>query len=453
MIEHRFACTKTIFLGLYQKFLDQDHSALLLSDTQDQPSYLFLFASDISDPRVEVNPWDQLKSDLHFSKTASLTPRYVGYLSYEMGAFSDPGYRPSIPQLPIPLTSFFKASVVCRWINTTLTISIFDEAENLSILLRAYWEELIRSLTSFQTVFQDMQLLSESDDLNSYLDKIDKAKNYIHEGDIYQVNLSRSAIYQTSCSGFDIFLKLIENNQNPFSAYLKMPGYEILSISPERFLKFDGNTLETCPIKGTIRRGQNSFDDQILLKTLLQSEKENAELMMICDLMRNDLGKIAQIGSVHCPALKNILKLSNVFHLYSVVRASPLDIHPVDMIRSCFPAGSITGCPKIRAMQIIQEIEQRPRHIYCGAIGYFTGQGTFDFNVSIRTALLKNRHLEMQTGGAITIDSDPYSEFEETFYKGNPFMQISQEIKKTRFAYTHQTLEDLTSSIDLHCRV
>jgi len=146
--------------------------------------------------------------------------------------------------------------------------------------------------------------------------------------------------------------------------------------------------------------------------------------------MRNDLGRVSEIGSVRCLNRVKLLTLSNVFHLESVIEGRALDLHPIDLIRKCFPAGSITGCPKIRSMQIINELEKRPRHIYCGSIGYLTGQGDFDFNVAIRTGVFKEGFLELQLGGAITYDSLLEEEYQETCHKGSPFKKAISQLKR-----------------------
>ena len=155
---------------------------------------------------------------------------------------------------------------------------------------------------------------------------------------------------------------------------------------------------------------------------------------MICDLMRNDLGKVSQIGSVKVHAEKKLLTLPSLFHLYSEISSKPLPgTHPVDLLKASFPSGSITGCPKLRSMETIYKLESRPRHIYTGSIGYFTGEGDFDFNVAIRTAVVQNNYLELQVGGAIVYDSDPQKEWEETKSKALSFHKIlSHELTKTK---------------------
>ncbi|MCB1113056.1 MAG: anthranilate synthase component I family protein, partial [Chlamydiia bacterium] len=178
-------------------------------------------------------------------------------------------------------------------------------------------------------------------------------------------------------------------------------------------------TLETRPIKGTMPRGVTPEEDRQNMHQLLQSEKERSELLMITDLMRNDLAKISIPGTVATEKIWQCEAYTNVFHLLSIITSAlEPSVHPVDAVRSCFPAGSITGCPKLRSMEAIAAIEKRRRGIYTGAIGYFAGNGDFDFNVAIRTLSCSRDQVDLQLGGAVVIDSDPDKEYDETLYKG-----------------------------------
>jgi para-aminobenzoate synthetase component 1 len=202
----------------------------------------------------------------------------------------------------------------------------------------------------------------------------------------------------------------------------------MISTSPERFLCKKDQWLETRPIKGTIQRGKTVEEDEILKKKLLSSSKERAELLMITDLMRNDLGKISVIGSVQALEIWRCEAYTNVFHLLSIIRSQARpELTPLDIVRSCFPGGSITGCPKLRAMEVIDQLEERSRGIYTGAIGYFTGGGNFDLNIAIRTLVANNHFFSLQLGGGIVIDSNPEEEYQETLFKGASIFQILQK--------------------------
>lgn len=438
MIHYSYECTHDHFVKLAYSFKNEGELIWLSSgENLDRPSFLFLlFSSQIIINEIDPDPWQQLKDNLCFSSSEKDVPRYVGYCCYEMGCLQSVKLRIQSFKTPIPLACFSKATIVCKYLQNRLEIFIFDEdfnaldkpQQNLfnTLVKKKFWEGILEHLPVYQSAPLQMNLCSQSDSQESYVEKIKLAKRYIREGDIYQVNLSRSTFLHTTNDAFDIFYQLSNLNPTPFSALLNFHNFQIISASPECFLTYDGQRLETRPIKGTIQRGQTVQEDQILYQQLLNSEKEDAELMMICDLMRNDLGKISKIGSVQCEILKKVLKLSNVFHLESTITSIARKMHPVDLLCSAFPAGSISGCPKLRALEIIQEIEKRPRHIYCGAIGYFTTRGHFNFSVAIRTALLQNEKLEVQMGGAITIDSDLLAEYKETFYKGSPFFKVFQ---------------------------
>ncbi|MDP8949037.1 MAG: anthranilate synthase component I family protein [Actinomycetota bacterium] len=198
---------------------------------------------------------------------------------------------------------------------------------------------------------------------------------------------------------------------------------KVLSASPERFLKLDGRWIETRPIKGTRPRGVTSDEDRMLGAELLTSEKDRAENLMIVDLLRNDIGKVSCIGSVEVPKLFDLERHASVWHLVSTVRG---ELRPrldaVDLLRACFPGGSVTGCPKIRAMEIIEELEPVRRGVYCGAIGYLSFTGDMDTNIVIRTLVLRDGRMDLQVGGAVTYDSDPESEYVETLAKGRALL-------------------------------
>ena len=212
-------------------------------------------------------------------------------------------------------------------------------------------------------------------------------------------------------------------------AYLKFPEATLISTSPERFLKREGTRVITSPIKGTRPRGKTDDEDEKLQSVLWNSSKDGAELAMIVDLMRNDLGKLAIPGSVKVTDPKRIEAYTNVFHLVATIEAQ-LDpsISSFDVIRSCFPAGSITGCPKLRAMEMIEGIEPVKRGFAYGSLGYVAFNGDFDLNVAIRTIIMKERKLFFHLGGGIVADSDPKQEYEETLQKGKSMFEILKRI-------------------------
>ncbi|MFA5878782.1 MAG: aminodeoxychorismate synthase component I, partial [Candidatus Margulisiibacteriota bacterium] len=256
----------------------------------------------------------------------------------------------------------------------------------------------------------------------AYLKAIEKAKRYIFEGDIYQVNLSHQIRCKYQGSSFEAYQKLRAISPAPFSVFLSVEyaGQKaaILSSSPERFIKKKGSQIITQPIKGTIHRGINDKDDKKQGRSLFRSLKNRAELLMIIDLERNDLGRIAKAASVKVKKLMEVQKFKYLFHLVSTITAKlPKKITFGQIFAAMFPGGSITGAPKIRAMEIIKELETVERNVYTGALGYFGFNQDFDFNIAIRTIYLAGDFLYFHVGGGIVADSDPESEWEETKVK------------------------------------
>ncbi len=257
-----------------------------------------------------------------------------------------------------------------------------------------------------------------------YLHAVARAKDYIAAGDIYQVNLSQRFHARTSLPASDLYLRLRETNPGPFAAYLDIGEAQILSSSPERFLRLSGRYIQTRPIKGTRPRTGNEATDEVAARELMMSAKDQAELVMITDLERNDLGRVCEFGSVRVPELVRLEEYATVFHLVSTVEGRLRDgISHVEAVRACFPGGSITGAPKIRAMEIIDELEPHARGVYTGAIGYFGFNGESDFNIAIRTMIQKSDDVYFHAGGGIVADSDPAAEYDETLAKARGMIE------------------------------
>ncbi|HHF0553893.1 TPA: aminodeoxychorismate synthase component I [Vibrio antiquarius] len=252
----------------------------------------------------------------------------------------------------------------------------------------------------------------------SYATRFGKVQEYLLSGDCYQINLAQrfNAPYQ-GCE-WQAYLKLESANQAPFSAFIRMPESSILSISPERFLELKDRVIETKPIKGTRPRSEDPKQDNASAHDLQTAEKDQAENLMIVDLLRNDIGRVASPGSVHVPKLFEIESFPAVHHLVSTIRAN-LDeqYSPADLLRACFPGGSITGAPKVRAMQIIEELEPHRRSAYCGSIGYISRHGRMDTSITIRTLVAEKNKLYAWAGGGVVADSDCASEYQETLDK------------------------------------
>ncbi len=263
-----------------------------------------------------------------------------------------------------------------------------------------------------------------------FCQRVTQAQEYIAAGDIYQVNLSQefTSPWPESITdkqaAFTLYERLREMSPAPFAAYLDINRRQILSSSPELFLRISGREITTRPIKGTRPRFRDPSADERSAYELITSPKEIAELIMITDLERNDLGKICEPGSVKVSELLRLERFEQVFHLLSTVNGQLLnDTAPLDALLSCFPGGSITGAPKIRAMQIINELESTDRGLYTGAIGIFGFNDESIFNIAIRTAIIEEQQLRFNVGAGIVADSIPEQEYEETLHKARGIFQ------------------------------
>jgi para-aminobenzoate synthetase component 1 len=252
-----------------------------------------------------------------------------------------------------------------------------------------------------------------------YLETVRRTLDYITAGDVFQVNLSQRFVARGRPDPLDLYLRLKAVSPVPFAAFLHWDDLAVVSASPESFYQTRGDRLVTRPIKGTRPRGATSQDDARLIAELAASPKDRAELTMIVDLERNDLGRICRYGTVRVAGPLAVESFAQVHHLVATVegRLWP-GVSPVDVVRALFPGGSITGAPKIRAMQIIDELEPTRRSLYTGAIGYLSRGGTSGFNIAIRTALVEGDRVTYQVGGGIVADSDPEAEYRETLHKG-----------------------------------
>ncbi len=259
----------------------------------------------------------------------------------------------------------------------------------------------------------------------AYLKSITRIREYIRQGDVYQVNLTQRFSFPLTGEPYHLCQRLFQINPAPFYAFLNCGDFQILSTSMERFLYRRGDYLETRPIKGTRPRGATPAADAELRRELAESRKDDAELSMIVDLLRNDLGKVCLPRTVQVREHKRLEAYQNVYHLVSIVtgQARP-ECSAVDILKATFPGGSITGCPKIRAMEIIDELEPHVRHVYCGAIGYLGLHRNLDLNVAIRTAIISQGRGHFAVGGGIVYDSREEDEYEETLHKGRTLFRL-----------------------------
>lgn len=275
-------------------------------------------------------------------------------------------------------------------------------------------------------------------DAAAYAAAFQRIKHYIREGDCYQVNLAQRFAAPAEGDAFSAYRLLRERNPAPFASYLNLPFAQVLSASPERFLRVDRGRVETRPIKGTRARSADPAEDRRLAQELRRSRKDQAENLMIVDLLRNDIGKTCRIGSVQVPHLFELESFATVHHLVSTITGELAPgAHALDLLRGCFPGGSITGAPKLRAMEIIEELEPQRRGVYCGAIGYVGFDGAMDTNIAIRTLVYSDGIIRCWAGGGIVVDSEQQAEYQETFDKAAGMLRVLESLHSSQGRKEH----------------
>lgn len=261
---------------------------------------------------------------------------------------------------------------------------------------------------------QDGVITDTSDTLSEYGEKVEKIRDYIQEGHIFQTVLSQRWTVETKQDGFTLYKQLRQLNPSPYLYYFKFPEFEIIGSSPEMLVKKTEDKVYTCPIAGTRKRGKTKQEDEALTKELLADSKELAEHVMLVDLARNDMGRISQFGTVKVTQFMQVQNYSHVMHITSLVEGRKKgEMHPMDLVASFLPAGTLSGAPKIRAMEIIDELETYRRGLYGGATGYLAFDGNMDFCITIRTMFKKADKVYLQAGAGIVLDSVPEKEYEE----------------------------------------
>ena len=284
-----------------------------------------------------------------------------------------------------------------------------EEAEQMIMKARAHADEPKKS-----AFVHDGVIVNRSDTLEQYCEKVNKIKHYIKEGHIFQTVLSQRWMVQTGQSGFELYKELRELNPSPYLYYFNFGDFEVIGSSPEMIVKQQGKRVFTCPIAGTRRRGVDAEEDALLKDELLRDEKERAEHVMLVDLARNDMGRIAEFGTVKVTQFMEVQNYSHVMHIVSQVEGRKKgEFHPFDLVSSFLPAGTLSGAPKIRAMEIIDELETVRRGLYGGATGYVDFSGDMDFCITIRTMVKKGDKVYLQAGAGIVADSVPENEYQE----------------------------------------
>lgn len=283
--------------------------------------------------------------------------------------------------------------------------------------------------TSAAPVRISAKLLESGLPFEDYARGFERVQRYIREGDCYQVNLAHRFCAHVDDDAWSVYQRMRVENPAPYGALLEYPFGQVLSSSPERFLTLQGRTAETRPIKGTRPRGESAAEDLALRAELLSSEKDRAENVMIVDLLRNDLGQVCEPGTIEVPGLFEIESFATVHHLVSTVSGRLREgCDAIDLLRACFPGGSITGAPKRRAMQIIDELEPTRREVYCGNVIRLGFDGNLDSSITIRTALMREDRLYYWAGGGIVADSDCAAEYQESLDKAAAFLSLLQVV-------------------------
>ncbi len=362
---------------------------------------------------------------------APLAAGLMGYLAYDLKDELETLPRTSVDDLGLPHLLLYAPCLLLvhdrRQGTTEIRIPLRAGAEPQTDLLLARFDQLLQQPVPAATCSLPAGGLSANFTRPAYEAAVRRIIDYIRAGDVYQVNLSQR--FRTAFQGdaFTLFRRLWQHNPAPFFAFIQAGDHQILSTSPERFILQKGRHVETRPIKGTRPRGATAEEDAALRAELAASAKDDAELSMIVDLLRNDLGKVCSAGSVRVAEHKRIEAYRNVYHLVSIVEGELEERkHSVDLLRAVFPGGSITGCPKVRAMEIIDELEPCRRHLYCGSIGHIGFDDRLDLSIAIRTATVTGDTLCFSVGGGVVFDSDPAAEYEETLHKGRTLLAACQ---------------------------
>lgn len=378
------------------------------------------------------DPFDKLdelikKYKIDYESNIPFLGGAMGYFSYDIGRVIEkmPESAKEDVSIPDSYFLFYDNVIIFDLRNKKTYITALGIKEDSEKSIKDIEEKIKQGKVEFNIVLDKKSEFISNFSREEYIDAVKQVKEYIKEGHTYIANLTQRFQCDYNSNPFDTYISLRSINKAPFSCYLNLEDFQIISSSPERFLKVFNNEVETRPIKGTRPRGINKIEDEKNREELLNSEKDKSELLMIVDLERNDLSKVCKPFSVKVTELFKLEEYSTVFHLVStVIGELNNNVSSVKCIRECFPGGSITGAPKIRSMEIIEELEGIRRGIYTGAIGYFDLRGNCDFNIVIRTILTKDNKAYFGVGGGITIESDEEMEYEETLDKAKALMRV-----------------------------
>lgn len=358
----------------------------------------------------------------------------LGYFSYDLGRRLEslPAHALDAEHIPDMVIGIYDWAIVTDHQQQRCWLASYG----LNPETQSQWDERVSqfsraSLPTHQEKFRVKGELSSNLNRQQYQHAFDKIQHYIHEGDCYQVNLAKRFEIEAEGDPWFAYQLLRKQNSAPFSAYFSTPYATVLSSSPERLLRVADKHVETKPIKGTRPRDlNNSKQDQLLADELQASLKDRAENLMIVDLLRNDLGKVCEPGSIDVPKPFALESFATVHHLVSTITGTLSEKqNAVSLLRACFPGGSITGAPKLRAMEIIEELEPHRRGLYCGSISYIGFDGKMDSNITIRTLIYSDNRLRFWAGGGIVADSKADDEYQEVHDKAAAMLNLLTQLK------------------------
>ena len=432
-------------IGMYESLVGNKKGFLLESYDKNYDRYSFFGAEpeeiisskenslvitrlDGSKEVREGNPLELLKeyySEFDIVKDndgLSFSGGLVGSLGYDFVRYSEelPDENPDEIGIDTVQMMLMTRFIMVDHVAETLTAIVlgedtedgkFKSLEEAAELIRIVREEYKPAEKNYK---HDGIIVKKSDSLEQYSEKVNRIKEYIKEGHIFQTVLSQRWTIQTKQKGFELYKNLREINPSPYLYYFNFGDFEIIGSSPEMVVKQQGSRVYTCPIAGTRPRGADQEEDALLKNDLLSDEKEKSEHVMLVDLARNDMGRIAEIGTVKVTEFMEVHNYSHVMHIVSKVEGKKKDAnHPLDLVSSFLPAGTLSGAPKIRAMEIIDELESVRRGMYGGATGYIDFSGDMDFCITIRTMIKKDDKVYLQAGAGIVADSVPENEYKE----------------------------------------
>lgn len=405
--------------------------------------------------RVEKDPLDTLRKIMagYRAVNSAKLPRFsagaVGYVGYDIVRFWEeiPAKNQDDLNLPDSLFMLSHTLVIFDHLNHTIKVvsyALLEGKESPQVAYRKARhriDEVIRKLRQPSSLLDDEKKQRKEEGVKEKVEsnftsdifqaKVKKAKEYIRAGDIFQVVLSQRLKRKVSASGFDIYRTLRSLNPSPYMYYLKCGDFEIVGSSPETLVREEEKEVTYRPIAGTRKRGKDRAEDELLAKELSANPKERAEHIMLVDLGRNDMGRVCEYGTVKVTELFSVEKYSHVMHLVSSIEGKlRKGMDQYDLLRACFPAGTVSGAPKVRAMEIIEELEPCRRGPYAGALGYFSFSGNMDTCIIIRTILIKKGIAYIQAGAGIVADSEPESEYEETLNKARALIKAIEIAEK-----------------------